>query len=265
VRGLSCVHLLRFSRWKLHQEPEWLANAIIQTVASLPSLSEFTIDYSFYYIDEIPTLHLRKNLTKLTVHGSGDRFAKIVPGIAQTLARSPDIKHLEVHNHYSWLTRTALHDFFSDIPANTSLPLQHIGLSGIRMYPNASITRHLRGLTSLFVDEKYAHSTKGIWQALQTEGIQLAHLRTVDLNDALLQFLSSYQGLRDLRLDFVSGKDDDDSDRLAEIFFKDVLPQHADSLEILHIGAAYEGKWVSFSVPPSARHDTHLFPVLWET
>ena len=68
------------------------------------------------------------------------------------------------------------------------------------------------------------------------------------MSDDLLQYLSSYEGLRDLRLDRISG--DNDSNHLADTFFQEVLPRHKGSLEILHINAAYEGNWVSFPLIP---------------
>ena len=252
----SWLHFLKFRSWSLDREPRWLADSVIQTVASLPSLSEFTINYS-YRSEQYTSLHHLKNLTKLTVRSRCDNFReKIVPGIAQAIANSPDLKVLDVDSG-QWGNEgvTTLHDLFSDV--ESPLKLQHLGLARIGVGLDASILRHLQSLTSLewmstafMKDDNYANSTEEVWHTLGTEGIKLSRLETNLMSDGLLQYLSSYQGLRDLRLQRVSGNDDNDSDRLANIFFQEVLPRHANSLEIFHINAAFEGDWVSLPTLP---------------
>jgi len=87
---------------------------------------------------------------------------------------------------------------------------------------DARIIRHLHSLTSLqwvtVQDDNYVNSTEELWRTLKTDGIQLAHLKTNQMSDDFLQFLSSYEGLRDLRLDRIWGEDDDNSHPLANIF-----------------------------------------------
>ena len=253
------LHLLRLPSWSLDREPEWLANSIIETIASLPLLTEFTIKYS-YRSEAYPSLHLLKNLTKLSVHGRSDDFrGKIVTGVAQAIAGSPNIKHLDFDSDAWWGRgrEHSLHDLFSNVSVDSTLKLQNLGLAGIRVGLDARTIRHLRSLTSLqwmrnvvIQDNNYVNSTEGLWHTLKTERIQLAELKTDQMSDDLLQYLSSYEGLRDLRLDRISGKDDDDSNRLADTFFQEVLPRHRGSLEILHIDAAYEGNWVSLLLIP---------------
>jgi hypothetical protein len=72
---------------------------------------------------------------------------------------------------------------------------------------DARIIRHLHSLTSLqwvtVQDDNYVNSTEELWRTLKTDGIQLAHLKTNQMRDDFLQFLSLY-GLRDLRLDRIS-------------------------------------------------------------
>jgi hypothetical protein len=65
------------------------------------------------------------------------------------------------------------------------------------------------------------------------------------MNDDLLEFLSSFQGLTDLRLERITGNCDEDLNRLANIFFQVALPRHTHTLEVLDINPIYEGDWVS--------------------
>jgi hypothetical protein len=98
------------------------------------------------------------------------------------------------------------------------------------------------------VATKHVNTTKDVWQILETEGIELIQLKTDQMNDNLIRYLSSYKGLQALQLERVAGEDDAESDRFANAFFRDVLPRHKDTLKILHIRAGYEGDWVSPSL-----------------
>ncbi|KAJ7173242.1 hypothetical protein C8R46DRAFT_1255212 [Mycena filopes] len=55
--------------------------------------------------------------------------------------------------------------------------------------------------------------------------------------------LASYSGLRRLKLRYSGGANQGESDRLADVFFESVLPQHVDSLVELSLSPGFEGRW----------------------
>jgi len=71
----------------------------------------------------------------------------------------------------------------------------------------------------------------------------LVELRAEGVNQDLLEYMASYEGLKVLTLMWATGRDAADSDHLAGIFFNASLPKHYSSLKVLQISATYCGGW----------------------
>ncbi|KAJ7229463.1 hypothetical protein C8J57DRAFT_1015210, partial [Mycena rebaudengoi] len=60
---------------------------------------------------------------------------------------------------------------------------------------------------------------------------------------AQLTYWGSYSGLRRVKFSYLAGNGEAESNRLAGVFFEDVLPRHAGSLTELSCPAGYECRW----------------------
>ncbi|KAJ7766558.1 hypothetical protein DFH07DRAFT_809394 [Mycena maculata] len=99
-------------------------------------------------------------------------------------------------------------------------------------------------LTSLYLDGPGEWGE--IWTRLRTDTGHpryLTEINTRIVTSDLLEYLASYSGVRKLTLNFPDGGSRNASDRLADIFFETVLPQHAASLMELSCPAGYESRW----------------------
>jgi hypothetical protein len=178
----------------------------------------------------------------------------MIPRIAKAIANSPRLERLDISSNKWRIAETILHlhDVFTNItPDSLPLKLRHLGVSGIHLRLDEFTISPLRSLTSFEWVNLMANnnSSAEVWRKFKSEGVQFSRLKTSSINDSLLDFLSSSQGMTDIRLVYVIGENDEDSDRLARIFFKDILPHHSDTLETLHINASDEGYWVSLPHP----------------
>jgi hypothetical protein len=235
------------------REPEWPIESIMRIIASLPLLSEFRNSHATYEMIHTPLNYL-KNLKKLSADGGGYEYDAI-PEVAAVVASSPGLVHLDFSSE-RYFDAPRLQGLFANLsPDSPPLKLQHLGVRYIHLSVDANAIPHFRSLTSLeWVNlyhvrrGDYCESSPVIWPMLASEGIRLSKLKTTEMNDELLEYLSSFQGITDLHLEWVTGDDSEDSDRLARHFFQVVLPQHADTLKVLIIDAAFEDDWVS--LPP---------------
>jgi hypothetical protein len=176
-----------------------------------------------YTTVHIPLKYL-KNLKKLLVDGGEDEYDAI-PEAAAAVANSPKLKHLDFSN---WIYFDApwLQGLFANIPTNSlPLKLQHLSVRYIHLSMDANTIPHLCSLTSLewvnmyVLCSEYSMTSPAIWPMLASEGIRLSRLKTTEMNDDLLDYLISFQGMEDHHLEWVTGDDNEDSERLARIFF----------------------------------------------
>jgi hypothetical protein len=228
-------------------EMDGLVDSIMQLITSLPLLSEFcitrTIDANY-----IPFGYIN-NIKKLSVHCL---FQTSIPCMAKAIANSPGLEHLDISCGYWWAGAAIpyLNVLFPNIsPDSPPLKLRHLGANRFRLRLDDGIMPHFRSLTSLewinpVIDDN--KSAAEFWRVLKSERMQLSTLKTSVMNDGLLEFLSSYQGMTNLRLVRILNED---SDRFTRKLFQVVLPHHADTLEILHITALIEGDWVGLLHP----------------
>ncbi|KAK0194823.1 hypothetical protein F5146DRAFT_922911, partial [Armillaria mellea] len=77
------------------------------------------------------------------------------------------------------------------------------------------------------------------WSALRIEMIHLRDVSVDMVNDALLEYLESYSGVRSMML-IVRDQEGDDS---PPQFWHNILPKHADTLVDLYVQPEYGGGW----------------------
>ncbi|KAJ7760698.1 hypothetical protein DFH07DRAFT_816426 [Mycena maculata] len=101
-------------------------------------------------------------------------------------------------------------------------------------------------LTSLHLDGPGEWAD--VWSRLYAEtgsprSIHLTDIHTRIITPDLFKYLASYSGIQRLTLNFPDGGSRNASNRLADTFFKTVLPRHASSLVELSCPAGYESRW----------------------
>ena len=111
---------------------------------------------------------------------------------------------------------------------------------------------HLRQLTSLELiclqhawggDHYLYGHPRDIWSSFVGSGIQLQELVHNTTTNSMIDYLSSYSGLKKLKLSASSFVDASSSDEAATRFFNEVLSRHVETLESLSLKAYYEGEW----------------------
>ena len=112
---------------------------------------------------------------------------------------------------------------------------------------------HLHQLTSLELicmqhrysgeDLDYYGYPRDIWSTFIGSGIQLEELVHNTTTNSLIDYLSSYSGLKKLKLTVSLFTDAPSSDEAATRFFDNVLSRHVETLESLSLEAYYEGEW----------------------
>ena len=143
---------------------------------------------------------------------------------------------------------------FLGCPKNILPPLRRLYLHDCFVRINKFTLPHLRQLTSLELicrqhgdldwglDCDYGHP-RDIWSTFTGSGIQLEELVHNTTNTSLLDYLSSYSGLKKLELSVSPSTNASSSDETATRFFSDVLPRHLVTLESLNLDAYFEGEW----------------------
>ena len=178
-----------------------------------------------------------------TPRTGADQF---LDNLAMLYASSPRLISLDVS--HSWvLSKANLHHLFS--MCNDKSPphrLRHLGLDSYFVRLDKDTLSHLRHLTSLNLElfttslAGIASSPDEIWRTFMGSGIHLEELRHDVITMSLIDYLSSYSGLKKLHL-MDSGSDNWVT---ADPFFKKCLVvNHVDTLEKLTLMAGGKGPW----------------------
>jgi hypothetical protein len=216
-------------------EQRWLIESIWHSIASLPSLSNVTLDFN---TEEPPDLHLLRGLKKLSVAGGYFVMQRALPKIAGAIGHSPELEHLEVRVIEARDDIKYKGDLFSELDCSATLKLQHVGFIDCFSSLQPTSLPHLRSLTSfhwIVPPDRYSYrqrtTSQSVWQMFMQENITLSELLTSELDDDLMQYLRSFEGLRKLEINVA--RRDQWSFRLSDTFYDLVLPKHTHSLEVL--------------------------------
>jgi hypothetical protein len=163
---------------------------------------------------------------------------RALPEIAGAIGHSPELEHLEVRVIESRDDIGYKGDLFSELDCSVMLKLQHVGfIDCLSSLPPTSLP-HLRSLTSfhwIIPFHRYSYTqrttSQSVWQMFMEENITLSELLTSELDDDLMEYLRSFEGLRKLEINVAHR--DQWSSRFSDTFYDLVLPKHAHSLEVL--------------------------------
>ena len=231
--------------WRTHvRDPTWLQVTIWRSIKALPNLRHLTIHPAF---SECPLdLHALKELESITIFGTPRTGPeKFLDNLAKLCALSPKLTSLEVYHERGRKVLT-LHDLFH-MRNNKSPPLQlrHLGLHSCSVRLDKVTLWHLRHLTSLnlksnYVSPGFANSAGEFWRHFIGSGIHLQELKHDFITTSLIDYLSSYSGLKKLRL---TVDESDECLAVADPFFNTCLLNHVDTLEELILIAHSVSSW----------------------
>ena len=248
--------------WKLcASDPEWAVLLVFDALASLPLLQDLQLHC--WSVPE-PPWQLRQlphmvNFT-FTSEWELDNDCSIIIPVARFIGLSqPKLKTLiiAVQQSYANQNTPKFNDFLSETPGSAFLNITHLSLSGLFVELDATFIPHFRSLISLHIKNIFSPADQAsgnpepcsanvtVWSSLRLENIYLQEIVTDYVQIALIEYLTSFSGLRRLRLTHASRHDIPPlvSDQLATEFYGRALRNHVHSLESLEINAKDEGNW----------------------
>jgi hypothetical protein len=262
-RGITC-------RWVIRPyDPSWTHTTIIDALASLSHIQVLQLATLGRYSDSPPLLLQLNRLSGLKqISFNGSNYSRSdICDVAQSIANNPMLAHLEVDSSLYFKSKDVptLHELLSKVPKDRPLQLTHLLMHGAYTRLDSFTLPHLRSLVSLDFrnlsvppdnTDIPGDSITDIYAMLKKEKIYLKEVVIGDIDDVILDYLSSYSGLEVLDLSsidppivmYASDLSAISSqtalfDGLAQSFFRSVLPQHVDSIRVLKIRPRYEGRW----------------------
>ena len=248
---------MHFSWFVDDSDPEWAILQVFSALASLPFLKDLHLHH---WSSPDRSLQLRRlpHIENLTFILSS-RLGAIIP-VARLIAGSqPTLTTLMIADHRYRNDKNApnLTDFLSETTKNSAfLNITHLSLKGLFVKLDATVLPHLRSLISLTTKGIFSpqdqvsgnpgagFSSENVWSVLRLEKIHLQEIVTDDVRLPLIEYLTSFSGLRRLRLIEASYLTKPlVSDQLAIKFYERALRNHVHSLDSLDIDVSYEGNW----------------------
>ncbi|KAL0576468.1 hypothetical protein V5O48_005511 [Marasmius crinis-equi] len=223
-------------------ETSHMENKIVETLASLPFVSEFLLGYIRPPLT--PTIPLENfrggQLRKLVIDGSF-RVAPpehdFLDSLSEMLFHNPRISHLELNLHDLTLPSPfQFSDLFRTRPLPHILSVQTLILDGWSFDLTPDVLVHLQYLRRLSLFSGVTIEPE-CWSNLKKDGVFLRHIHICQLDDEVLDYLESFSGLETLSFNqsFNLGTGTEQSRALAQRFYERVLPRHEDSLRELRV------------------------------
>ncbi|KAK0470349.1 uncharacterized protein EV420DRAFT_1634774 [Desarmillaria tabescens] len=211
--------------------------ALISSICRLPSLHKFTLYMATRIRGPLPTFHL-KNLTSLDLSFSGPSWDDFIcNSLPSILDNSPDLSFLSLGDETIGCAGT-VNTLFQSL--RRPLRLKSLALHMIFVPPPSILAPHCQFLTSFGVAPA-GMLPPNFWSGLQRSNIHLRSLTIDDVNAQLLDYLMSYTGVEEIRLQVPT--DDAEYDELGIKFYSEVIPHHSATFRILSIRPKYEGIW----------------------
>ncbi|KAL0576461.1 hypothetical protein V5O48_005504 [Marasmius crinis-equi] len=254
LRGVlpDALHALQGLRsvryWISSADPAWLRDTVLEALSALPLLSTLFIsaNSTSTYDDQPPVpLHYFRHgrLESLSVHARFEDPDLFTSSLSTILAHNPSIGHLDLHFHYMFNTPTQQ---FSDIfrqPLPKSLQLETLILYGYLAEFTKDVTPHLRSLRRIELHDRQGEFYSHVWDTLRTERIYPRHIIVNNPHENFLEHIESFSGLETLTIRDAGATQQEDSDRLAQRFYRQALLKHQASLRELSISSTGPGLW----------------------
>lgn len=231
----------------------------MDAIKTLPSLK--SIELVLEDVTSGLQLDSLRNLESIKIFGHNHYcFRNIMGPLTLLIASSPNLHTIHVGSTYIYGDGPAitLHHLVKCCPSDRVLPLKDLGLRSLFVKLDNITLPHLQHLTSLTllnvrtlksdsdalsIDNGEISHPNEIWATLKAINV---HLNEIDVDDgcaAFLDYISSYSGLKRLRLVPNNFSNPEASDLAANCFYGSSLGKHVSSLEELSIRPPFEGGW----------------------
>jgi hypothetical protein len=258
IDPFKCSELTIAARWNIGRyDSKWTLTAVMNTIKTLPLLESLELNVGSP--DSMADVQLQslRNLRSIKISAPNhEYFMNIIEPLSLLIAKSPNLHTLHVGPTYG--PAASLHHLLRNCPSNLVLPLKHLGLQGFSLKLDSITLPHLHRLTSLtlhnvttsesepdgaYVGKAESSHPDGIWAILKTTDVRLDGIDVNHVSTTLLDYISSYSGLKKLHLAPKNLEFQDESDFAANQFYNLCLGKHTSSLEELTVMAGYEGGW----------------------
>ncbi|KAF8961937.1 hypothetical protein BDZ97DRAFT_2026722 [Flammula alnicola] len=228
-------------------------SAALSELKNVRALSWRVYDETFEAVSKFPT---HRRLSKFSFD-----FANVVANckeLAAVIENSPGLANLSIimGNFYNAKANMmpTLHNFLPKVMGRPRMRLKSLSLENVPIILDKPTLYHLRSLESLSIHFNLPPSNRDlsfptIWKTLGMEGIRLkkVNVHILDVEDELFDYLSSYEGIREVIFDSSDLRKSESStvetDIVATRFFCNVLPNIAGKLEVLHLGGISGDRW----------------------
>ena len=223
----------------------WIQEIIWSIIQSFSALQYLHIETKFLRFT--PTFKAFTTLESISIDAGARSITPwLYASLSELYASCSTLTSLVIWDEWDLLTERKSVDWIFLECSKNVLPsrLRHLCLHGFLNRIDKSILPHLRQLTSLeLIDMQYKYSDGDIWSTLTGSGIQLEELVHDRTPISLIDYLSSYAGLKKLKLSVSPFTNISSSNKAAIRFFNDVLSRHVETLESLSLQSNYEGEW----------------------
>ncbi|KAF8814228.1 hypothetical protein BYT27DRAFT_7250270 [Phlegmacium glaucopus] len=247
--AISSFRAITTMSWQIgRHEPLWAMEYIINELAAIPTLRDINLNY-LRYARHIGNLTTFSNLHKIRVRvdlGPGG----VILELGKLLAQCPALTDLDISigDDMSQLFQFVDH-------AGKPLSLHHLSMDQLAVSPDCfkSAVRNFRCLQSLHLHRCSSSHSVGsrptIWDILIEESIYIRNLSTDAVDDSLLRYLSSYEGLRKfssiVEYDLISSPNQVHPINI----LRAMIPHHAESLAELDILESSTDQIIDWSPP----------------
>ncbi|EDR03571.1 uncharacterized protein LACBIDRAFT_307044 [Laccaria bicolor S238N-H82] len=213
LSAISSLVGVRQIIWDLGEyDPEWATLLVTDALASLPALEDLHL--SVWLAPDSPCVQFQRlsNLKKFTFISDFSNRTAVIRTVAGLIGwNQPELTSITIVNdgYYSGGYAPTLQDFLAETSSSVCLKITHLNLSGLFVKFDAGALRHLRSLISLTImnisspyDETTEYqgpefSAQKIWSTLRSEKIHLQELVTDNAQPALVEYLTSFSGLKE--------------------------------------------------------------------
>ena len=234
--------MTQFISWHSNQKDcLWIQETIWSVIQLFPALRYLYIDAQF--LQFTPTFKAFTTLESISI--SALEASSLYTNLSKLYASCSTLTSIAISDSSGrrLLTKAnSVEQIFLGCSKNVpSGRLRRLCLHDCFVHIDKFTLPHLRQLTSLeLICVQY---TPYPWSTFIGSGIQLEELVHNTITDSLIDYLSSYSGLKKLWLSVSPFMDTSPSDQAATRFFNNVLSRHVETLESLSVKAYYEGEW----------------------
>ncbi|KAK0214340.1 hypothetical protein IW262DRAFT_1466046 [Armillaria fumosa] len=244
IPSLVSLHSLHFYHFHPGELSPSSVGSILHALSRLPRLSHLSIDFHEQH-EQFPTPIPYSEFHDLDhISFGGRHMLDVIPPL---VARSPNVTHLgllvEQDREEAPATASSI---FSGLPKGKYSRVQQLSINGDGILPAQDvplIVPHLHHLTALRIHINDV--APEFWTALRIEKICLLDVFVDVVNDALLEYLASYSGVKSMILDHKRPVNPDHYVDISFRFWGEILPRHADTLLTLIVQPDFErsGGW----------------------